>query len=143
MRIKEWIKKNCKECGTEFEVTPTHSYKVFCTPLCRKEHNKKGKRHSKVSSTYRSWSHMKSRCLNPNIDNFQNYGGRGIKVCERWMESFDNFLQDMGERPDGMTLDRLNTNENYEPSNCKWSTDAEQRRNKRNRRTSWRSVFSK
>lgn len=81
---------------------------------------------------------MKNRCCNPNADQFPDYGGRGIVVCEHWLESFENFLADMGERPPGTTIDRINCNGNYEPSNCRWATVKEQCRNKRkNHRLNW------
>jgi hypothetical protein len=73
---------------------------------------------------------MRSRCLNPNYDKYPFYGGRGITICERW-NSFENFLADMGERPEGLTLDRRNNDGNYEPSNCRWATALEQRHNRR------------
>lgn len=82
------------------------------------------------TAEYRAWRHMQSRCYNKNVDNYKNYGGRGIVVCDRWLNSFENFLQDMGNRPsDKHSLDRKSSNGNYEPSNCKWSTTAEQTRN--------------
>jgi hypothetical protein len=68
---------------------------------------------------------MKERCTNPNRDNYEDYGGRGITFCKRW-EDFENFLQDMGERPEGMTLDRLDNSKGYFKGNCKWSTPYEQ-----------------
>ena len=76
---------------------------------------------------------MKRRCLDPKRNSYKSYGGRGIKVCDRWLK-FDNFIDDMGERPDEMTLDRINNDGNYEPANCKWSTAFEQCNNKRNSR---------
>lgn len=85
------------------------------------------------TATYKAWCDMKSRCLNPNRQDFHYYGGRDIKVCDRWL-SFENFLADMGERPDGLTLERLNNNGNYEPSNCRWATWSEQNQNKRQRK---------
>jgi len=87
-------------------------------------------RNGKESPTYQSWRHMKYRCLNPNCSDYKNYGGRGIKVCERWMD-FTNFLADMGEKPEGLTLDRINNDGNYEPGNCRWATWKEQRQNQR------------
>ena len=80
---------------------------------------------------YRTWMAMKARCLNPNVKAFNNYGGRGIKICKRWINSFENFLSDMGKRPDGLTLERKNNDGNYEPNNCKWATRLEQRHNRR------------
>jgi len=75
---------------------------------------------------------MKKRCLNINTTHYASYGGRGISVCARWLVSFADFLEDMGERPEGTSLDRIDNNGNYEPGNCRWSTPLEQGMNKRN-----------
>lgn len=80
--------------------------------------------------TYMSWSALKDRCNNPNNQRFEHYGGRGISVCDRWKESFENFLEDMGDRPPGTTIDRVDVNGNYEPSNCRWATSKQQSLNK-------------
>jgi hypothetical protein len=76
---------------------------------------------------------MKTRCLNPRAENFEYYGGRGITVCERWLK-FENFYVDVGEPPEGMTLDRINNDGNYEPGNWRWATMLEQNHNRRPRK---------
>ena len=81
--------------------------------------------------TYQCWSDMKQRCYNKNTLNYKNYGARGIVVCESWRNSFENFIRDMGEKPDNKTLDRVDSNGNYEPSNCRWASVPEQVRNRR------------
>lgn len=85
------------------------------------------------SGAYRSWDHMIQRCTNHSHKHYANYGGRGISVCERWM-SFEAFRADMGERPPGTTLDRIDVNGNYEPTNCRWATLLEQQNNRRDNR---------
>src|SRR5215471_14320347 len=78
--------------------------------------------------TYRTWIDMKRRCFNPERKLWPRYGGRGITVCDRWLV-FSNFLADMGEKPKGLTLERVNNDGDYEPNNCKWGTPTEQSRN--------------
>lgn len=82
--------------------------------------------------THKHWLNMVGRCHDPKHKGYASYGARGIQVCERWRASVHNFLADMGARPDGMSLDRIDVNGNYEPRNCRWATYAEQMRNKRN-----------
>lgn len=106
---------NIKSCGCyrrEFSTTKNTTHGMTRTP------------------TYRSWQEMRVRCADPTSISYPNYGGRGIKVCKRWAR-FENFLADMGVRPEGLSLDRRNTAKNYIPSNCKWSSRTEQNRNKR------------
>jgi len=82
---------------------------------------------------YTTWVNMRARCRNPNNSNYKYYGGRGIKVCDRW-DIFQNFLDDMGQRPRGTTLDRINNEGNYEPENCRWETQRVQLNNTRSNR---------
>lgn len=94
------------------------------------------------TSEYGIWSGMKSRCYNPRTDNYKHYGGRGIAVCDRWRNSFDCFLADIGPRPSlNHSLDRINNDGNYEPGNVRWASVQEQRSNtRRNRVVTFRGV---
>jgi hypothetical protein len=117
----------CK-CGQEkviFEGNLTRGVTKSCGCLNAELSAKRNLKHGgakrgKLLRAYRSYHHMKYRCLNPNATGYQYWGGRGITICERWLESFDNFYADLGERPKGYELDRINPNGNYEPNNCQW-----------------------
>jgi hypothetical protein len=92
---------------------------------------KKGNTRHDMSRTpeIRSWQHMKGRCYNENDKKYPRYGGRGIKVCDKWLESFENFYEDMGDRPPRTSLDREDNDGNYEPGNCRWATSKQQSNN--------------
>lgn len=90
------------------------------------------KKHGMIKThEYQSWGSMVTRCTNPKCRYWSHYGGRGIKICDRWLSSFLDFLEDMGKCPEGHSLDRINNDGNYEPSNCRWATRAQQSRNTR------------
>lgn len=99
-----------------------------------------------ITPEYSTWKHIKQRCYNPKDKDYHYYGGRGIKVCERWRDSFSNFLEDMGKRPEGMTLDRKDNDGNYTLKNCRWTTKSEQCLNRgifKNKTSQYRGVHWK
>ncbi len=92
--------------------------------------------HTSYSSTYHSWHNMKQRCLNPNNPRWDDYGGRGIYIYGPWIDSFEEFLKDMGERPPNTSLDRIDNDWWYEPGNCRWASNSTQRTNQRKKKES-------
>lgn len=125
-------------CGTEKPVkayTLLKGTSVSCGCTSRTIHGL-----SQNCSTYTSWAAMKKRCLNPKTAFWDDYGGRGIIVCDRWM-NFKNFYEDMGLKPEGLSLDRIDNDKGYYPGNCKWSTSIEQRANQRESKRGVRIVY--
>lgn len=118
------------DCGNFGIISRMHlfdGHSRSCGCLSRLLHTTHGKCGSRI---YVCWSNMLKRCRNKDDPHFKDYGGRGIRVCERW-QTFENFFSDMGEQPAGLTIERVNNDGNYEPSNCKWATQEEQSNNKR------------
>ena len=130
----QWL---CRcDCGVEKNVLTIHLTRgksVSCGCYKDEKTAARLKTHRMTESDeYRIWSLMKGRCCNPNIPHYDIYGGRGIRVCDRWLESFEAFYSDMGPRPSKeYSIDRINNNGNYEPGNVRWATDVEQARNTR------------
>jgi hypothetical protein len=126
----------CGQVRTIVQYRLTGGYSTMCKPCGQKKGSKGATKHGNArregwSRTYRSWKSMRARCYNPRTNHYSYYGGRGITVCPRWRWSFKNFLADMGERPSDRTLDRIDSDGNYEPGNCQWATKKEQTANRR------------
>lgn len=129
-KIGNYSKNYCRcECGTEKYVI-TKYLKNGRSKSCGCIGNAKHGMY--LTHQYKIWQYMKNRCYNKNKNNYHNYGGRGIRVCDRWLNSFENFWEDMkDEYKEGLTLDRINTNGDYELNNCRWIDQKEQMRNTR------------
>lgn len=137
-RIKWWC--SC-DCGNQLWVDSSdlgsgHTQSCGCLQTERAAQANSTHRYAlpgRVSRTYLAWQRAKDRCVNPRNKRYADYGGRGVAMCDRWRENFEAFLDDMGDAPDGMSLDRWpNLNGNYAPGNCRWATPQMQSDNRRN-----------
>lgn len=132
------IEKTCMECGALVVTTQARiddGRGKFCSKSCGIRFNGRSHghtTHSGQSKTYNTWTNMISRCYRKSAPRYPAYGGKGISVCQEWKTSFAAFLADMGERPDGSTIDRIDSTGNYEKMNCRWASIGDQQRNRKN-----------
>lgn len=118
------------DCGRQLNVV-ANALRLELTKSCGCLSAERSRKHGMDDTpTYWAWAAMKQRCGNKNVRWYHRYGGRGITVCDRWARSFEAFLEDMGEKPDGLALGRINNDGNYEPSNCRWESAKQQIRNR-------------
>ena len=122
------------DCGKEMVKFGTNLRKAHtqsCGCLQKEQTSKAKKTHCmRHTKTYKTWCSMKERCLNSDSKTYKGYGSEGITICQPWIDSFEQFLADMGERPEGTSLDRIDPSGNYEPSNCRWASASVQAYNK-------------
>jgi hypothetical protein len=140
-RVRSWLGTWACECGSEITCSNsdvkngnTKSCGCWNIESSRTRFTTHGHSIGGPDKTYRTWRHMKSRCLDPGCADYPEYGGRGITLCEEWAKSFESFLSDMGPAPQGKSIDRVDNSKGYSPDNCRWATPKEQANNRRKAR---------
>lgn len=136
VRLQYFVDCRCSYCGKVVEKRSHHAKRdESCGCQQSRLLSKSISKHGMYqTSTYAIWTAMIQRTTNKNYKKFKNYGGRGIYVCDRWLNSFEAFFEDMGERPGDKSLDRIDNSKGYEPGNCRWADATTQGRNRRTNR---------
>lgn len=134
LNAKDGLKSWCKTCANDHHTKYVKSHRSKIRELDKRYKAKPNSAYQLRNPAYSNWIAMKSRCCNPNQNAFKYYGGRGITVCQAWLHSFDQFIADMGPKPSKQySVDRIDPDGNYEPSNCRWLLTSDNRRMSRKR----------
>ena len=124
----QWLCQcSCGDVGTYLATRVKHNRVAGCQKCAHALTGSRVRTHGmRNTATYSSWISIKDRCTNPESKDFARYGGKGITVCDQWLNSFEQFYKDMGEKPNGTSIDRINNDQGYSPKNCRWATHSQQ-----------------